>query len=608
MRTPSKIFGIDSHHFRNLVAVTRGYWWSAPVLVGLGVLSALTEGLGIGLMIPLFAAIFGQADEGGWIGGAAGRIARGFSASERVALLICLILLLAGLRGAVQFAYDAISVRIVGRITHRLRMVLFRQLLDVGYAYFTTRDRGRLFDILRRETWLAGELLMSVSRMLSSLCTIVVFGVLLIVISPLLTLAGAFGAILIALVVRVVARRMHQLGAATVAPGALLSRRTMEVISSMRTIRVFGQEQAALDRFDRASEADRAADERVALGRAMIQPLTELLYAPLFLGILLGAWASGMSFATLVGYMVLLYRLQPHARRLDHLRVELAGQVPIVEHILALMRRDDKPYVLNGTRRFNTLHRGIRFENVSFSFAEEGEVKQAVSGVSFEIRKNGVTAIVGESGSGKSTVVNLLFRLHDPLEGRITVDGVPLTELDLEDWRSRLAFAGQDTELIGDTVMEAVCFGRPGATRMEAEEAARAAHATNIIENLPQGWDTPLGDGGLRLSAGQRQRVALARALLCNPEILVLDEATSALDSFSESFVQDALERLSGKTTMLVIAHRLSTIRGANHIIVMQGGRIIEEGDPRDLLRQEAGAFSRLWRLQSEAFDASASP
>ncbi|WP_372624748.1 ABC transporter ATP-binding protein [Falsiroseomonas sp.] len=606
MRLPSKILGIERHHFRSLIAVTRGYWWSAPVLIGLGVLSALTEGLGIGLMIPLFAAIFGQGEEGGRIGEIAGRVAYGLSESERVALLIGLILLLAGVRAAVLFAYDAIAVRIVGRITHRLRMVLFRQLLDVGYAYFATRDRGRLFDILRRETWLAGELLMSVSKMLSSLCTIVVFSALLLVISPALTLAGALGAAVIALVVRFVAHRMHHLGAATVAPGALLSRRAMEVIASMRTIRLFGQEQAALDRFEHASEGDRVAAERVDMGRAMIQPLTELLYAPLFLGILLGAWASGMSFATLVGYMVLLYRLQPHARRLDHLRVELAGQIPVVEHILALMRRDDKPYLPNGTRPFRTLRRGIRFEEVGFSYGEDGEVKQAISDVSLEIRKNRVTAIVGESGSGKSTVVNLLFRLHDPLVGRITVDGVSLTELDLADWRSRLAFSGQDTELIGDTIMEAVCFGRPEATRQEAEEAAHAAHATDFIENLPQGWDTPIGDGGLRLSAGQRQRIALARALLCEPEILVLDEATSALDSFSESLVQDALKRLSGKTTMLVIAHRLSTIRDADHVVVMQAGRIIEHGEPRDLLRQEAGAFSRLWRLQSEAFDASA--
>ena len=605
MWLPSRIFGIERRNLRNLAAITRGDWWAAPVLVCLGVLSALTEGLSIGLMIPLFAAIFGQGNEGGRLGEIAGQLASGLADGERVALLIGLILLLACIRAAVLFAYDAIAVRTVGRITHRLRMVLFRQLLDIGYAYFATRDRGRLFDILRRETWLAGELLMSLSKMLSSLCTIVVFGTLLLLISPTLTLAGALGAALIALVMRVIAHRMRQLGAATVAPGALLSRRAMEVITSLRTIRIFGQEQAALDRFERASEADRAADERVEMGRAMIQPLTELLYAPIFLGILLGAWASGMSFAILVGYMVLLYRLQPHARRLDHLRVELAGQIPVVEHILALMRRDDKPYVPNGTQRFQALRHGVRFEGVGFSYGEDEAAKHAISDVSFEIRKNRVTAIVGESGSGKSTIMNLLFRLHDPSVGRITVDGVPLTDLDLADWRSRLAFSGQDTELLGDTVLDAVCFGRPGATRQEAQDVAQAAHATEFIDGLPQGWHTPIGDGGLRLSAGQRQRIALARALLRKPEILVLDEATSALDSLSESFVQDALKRLSGKMTMLIIAHRLSTIRDADHVVVMRAGRIIEQGAPRDLLRREAGAFSRLWRLQSEAFDAS---
>jgi subfamily B ATP-binding cassette protein MsbA len=212
-----------------------------------------------------------------------------------------------------------------------------------------------------------------------------------------------------------------------------------------------------------------------------------------------------------------------------------------------------------------------------------------------------MTAVVGGSGAGKSTLLYLLARLYDPTAGEIRVDGVPLPELDLAAWRSRLAFAGQDLELMGDTVRANIAFGRSGATLDEIVAAARQGDAHGFISELPQGYDTRIGERGLRLSAGQRQRIGLARALVRKPEILILDEATNALDSLSERVIQHALEQLAGNLTMIVVAHRLSTIRLANHVIVLDEGRLVEQGPPDTLLRANRG-FAHLWHLQLNAF------
>jgi subfamily B ATP-binding cassette protein MsbA len=194
-------------------------------------------------------------------------------------------------------------------------------------------------------------------------------------------------------------------------------------------------------------------------------------------------------------------------------------------------------------------------------------------------------------------LVNLLLRFYDPTKGQILVDGLDLRQLDIGDWRHRLAIAGQDSELMTGTVAENISYGRPEASEAEIREAAELAHAAEFIDALPDGYATRVGTRGLRLSGGQRQRLGLARALLCRPELLILDEATNALDSLSETSVQHALEQLRGKVTIVIIAHRLSTIRNADHVVVLSGGRIVEQGSPHELSSAN-GVFSKMYELQ----------
>jgi ATP-binding cassette subfamily B protein len=241
----------------------------------------------------------------------------------------------------------------------------------------------------------------------------------------------------------------------------------------------------------------------------------------------------------------------------------------------------------------------VAFDGVTFRYPSRPE-RPALQDVSFALAPGETVALVGPSGAGKSTVFQLLLRFHDPDQGRVLLDGADLRDLDPAAFRARIALVPQEPAIFGASVAENIRFGRPDATDAELRAAARAAAADGFIEALPEGYDTFLGERGLRLSGGQRQRIAIARAVLRDAPVLLLDEATSALDAESEALVQQALARLARGRTTLVIAHRLATVRGADRILVLDEGRLIAEGTHEALLR-EGGLYARLAALQFQA-------
>jgi ATP-binding cassette subfamily B protein len=238
----------------------------------------------------------------------------------------------------------------------------------------------------------------------------------------------------------------------------------------------------------------------------------------------------------------------------------------------------------------------VAFEGVQFSYEANRSI---LHGVDFEIPAGATVAVVGASGSGKSTLARLLYRFYDVQAGRITIDGQDIREVTQASVRAAIGIVPQDTVLFNDTIYYNIAYGRPEAPREEVIEAARAAHIHDFISSLPEGYETGVGERGLKLSGGEKQRVAIARAILKNPRILIFDEATSALDSRSEKAIQEELARISADRTTLVIAHRLSTIVDADAILVMDGGRIVERGKHRELLERD-GAYAQMWRLQQQ--------
>jgi subfamily B ATP-binding cassette protein MsbA len=254
------------------------------------------------------------------------------------------------------------------------------------------------------------------------------------------------------------------------------------------------------------------------------------------------------------------------------------------------------PHPKSGPEPFRRLERGVTFEQASFRYGPNEPL--ALDGVSLFIPKGKVTAVVGASGAGKSTLLDLIFRFHDPSAGRVLVDGEALTGFDLMSWRKRLSLMTQDVHLFHDTVLANIGYARPGATEEEIAQAAELAGAAEFILSLPKGWHTVLGDRGARLSGGQRQRIALARALLRDPELILLDEATNALDAVSERAVQAGLARWAEDRTVVIVAHRLSTVERADQIVVLDRGRVVEQGPPAALLAR-GGLYAAMRRAQA---------
>ena len=281
---------------------------------------------------------------------------------------------------------------------------------------------------------------------------------------------------------------------------------------------------------------------------------------------------------------------------LPELYANIQKSIGSVEHLLGLISTPTEHEVNKGTKKPD-VHGNIAFKNVTFHYPQRKEIT-VLENISFEVAENSTLALVGSSGSGKSTIASLILRYYEPVEGEILHQGTSASEMNIEHLRNHIAIVPQEVLLFADTIRENIKFGRPEATEEELIEAAKAANAWEFISQFPEGLATQVGDRGIQLSGGQKQRIAIARAILKNPKILILDEATSALDSESEKLVQDALDRLMANRTAIVIAHRLSTIRKANKILVLQEGKIIEQGTHESLLSQN-GAYSRLVELQN---------
>jgi subfamily B ATP-binding cassette protein MsbA len=300
--------------------------------------------------------------------------------------------------------------------------------------------------------------------------------------------------------------------------------------------------------------------------------------------------------AELLTFLFVLLRFAPNVRYIDAARAQFNNFQGSLTNISELLRTDDKPYLQNGTVQFSGLKRAIEFVSVDFGY-DPGEF--VLQNISLTIERGKTTALVGASGAGKSTLADLIPRFHDPTQGKILVDGVDLREFDINSLRRKMAIVSQDTFIFNTSVQNNIAYALEGVEEAAIREAARLANALEFIEDMPEGFETQLGDRGVRLSGGQRQRIAIARALLRNPEILILDEATSALDSVSERLIQESLEKLSVGRTVIAIAHRLSTIVRADKVVVLEQGHIVEQGTYDELLQQRG----KLWQYHQMQHD-----
>ena len=585
---------------RSLLPLLKPNRWAVPVVVSLGILSSGLEGFGISLLIP-----FLQSFDPGAVNAARSNALIGFlyglfgnlPAPQRFVVIPACIFACIALKNGLSYGNALLLSWLNARIGHRLRSQVFRQLLTVSDRYLANQEYSKLSNLLATETWNTTRALGHLFGLISNFCTLLVFVVILQLLSWQLTVVVGLVICAISLCIRRVTRSAKSVSEQAVAANTVLAGRMWEGLTGMRVIRAFGREEYEQARFDQASRKVQQTFLKLDVISAAINPLYEVLSALVLLMLLAIALSQNqISMPSLLTFLFILYRLQPQVQQIDSARVGLLSWSGSVQEVTEFLRRDDKPYIVSGSVPFRGLRHNLSFRGVSFDYNPGG--KRALERISFEIPQGKTTAIVGPSGAGKSTLVNLICRFYEPTEGSLYADDHPLTELNLADWRDRIAIVSQEVYIFNATVRENIAYGRLDATDAEVVEAVRLANAEQFICELPQGFETRVGDRGFRLSGGQRQRLALARAIVRNPEILILDEATNALDSISESLIQDALNTLSQNRTVIVIAHRLSTIEHADQILVLKDGHLMEQGDLKRLLKR-GQLFAQLYRLQN---------
>ena len=371
-----------------------------------------------------------------------------------------------------------------------------------------------------------------------------------------------------------------------------------ESISGIRVVKSFTQEPYEENRFkNRIEKTFTSTMDRTRLRAAFI-PLVSLLG---FAAVTIIMWVGGqfvlnqtLTPGELVAFLIYMIMVAGPLGEFASVYTRIREAIGAADRIFEIMETSSEPIQADEARPLPPIEGRVVFHNVSFSYEPDDPVLKDINLV---VEPSEVIALVGPSGVGKTTMVNLIPRFFDPTQGSIEIDGHPITAVSLNSLRSQIGLVPQETFLFGGTIMDNIAYGDPNSSQEEIVAAAKAAYAHNFIKDLPTGYDTEVGERGVRLSAGQRQRIAIARALLKNPRILILDEATSALDSESEQMVQKALQILMENRTTFVIAHRLSTIKNADRILVLKDGQIVEEGSHFVLMEKE-GLYHHLWELQ----------
>lgn len=528
-------------------------------------------------------------------------LAANTSAINRLYRISVLILLSTWLRAGFNYLAHVYTELAQLHLADRLRKQIFEQLQSLPLSYFAKTRSGELINTITTEIERIKQLFSGTAFLMTRAITATVYFISMFLLSWQLSIASFLLFTLAGVALSTLNARAREASFSTSIANGNFTSTAIEFINGIRTVQAFTTQDFERKRFYDASDKVISTAKKVVLIWALVRPLAESIASSILIGMIIFAFTvfvvnGTLQVASLLTFFFVLFRVVPIVQDINGTRAHLSTLQGAADNIKDLVRTDDKTYLRNGKQQFSELKHSIDIVSVDFGYDLNHLV---LNNVTLSIEKAKTTALVGATGAGKSTLIDLIPRFYDPREGHVMIDGVDVQKFDINSLRRKIAVVSQDTFIFNTSVWKNIAYGTPGASTEEIREAARLANALEFIEEMPEGFDTQLGDRGVRLSGGQRQRIAIARALLRDPEILILDEATSALDSVTERLIQESLEKLSVGRTVIAIAHRLSTIANADKVVVLEQGRIVEQGKYQELLELKG----KLWEYHKTQYE-----
>jgi len=481
------------------------------------------------------------------------------------------------------------------------RNSLFEKYQELSISFFHRQRTGQLVSRVTNDVMILNETIdLGFNRLVIDSMTVLLLALFLILLSWKLTILAALVMPIVFAFIYWMGKKLRKYSARSQEKMADVNSVLEETVSNIRIVKAYAMEDFEIGKFFKATGEYFHALVRMTRIRHLASPVSEVLIVCAGIVILMyagtriiegGGEMDGGDFIT---FIISMFAMIKPVKNLFRIHIKLQEGMAAAERIFGIIDTPIQVKETDDARHVERFESAMKYEKVSFSYNDR---EQILDNVSFEVKKGEVVALVGPSGAGKSTLFDLLPRFYDPQKGRVIIDGSDIRELSLNSLRRLLGIVTQETYLFNDTVRHNIAYGLENIKEEEIINAARAANAHDFIVTFENGYETIVGNRGVRLSGGQRQRIAIARALLKNPQILIFDEATSALDTEAELLVQEAIDRLMKDRTTLVIAHRLSTVINADRILVLDGGRIIEEGRHEELMKLD-GMYHKLYLMQ----------